>query len=252
MIHNQEIIIIKSHLEITTIGQGYPIVLFHGWGFDHTVWQVLVPELAPHYALYLVDLPGFGHSDLLDWDDFKQQLLDQLPRQFAVSGWSLGGLYAMRLACEAPERVTHLISVASSPCCVQTGDWPGIAQQVFEDFHAKLAQNPQQTILNFLALQAPGKVALPSAASNYSMDGLIKGLDILLQWDLRNHLHGYPHAGCFIFGRLDAIIPVATLTAMRAVYPQFSYHLIRQAGHVPFLSHREAFIALVKDFMCNN
>lgn len=235
-----------KHLEIEIVGQGYPLVLFHGWGFDHKVWADFVPALLCDYKLYLVDLPGFGRTSVMDWDTFKRQLFLQMPSKFAVLGWSMGGLYAIRLACEESSRVSHLMALASSPCCVLKNDWPGIQPDVFESFFSKLLDNPAQTINNFLRLQAPGKVSLPSCITDYTMDGLIMGLNILSQWDLRALLHNFPNEGCFVFGRLDAIIPMETLVAMRTAYPRFSYHLIRNAAHIPFISHTEQVALLVK------
>lgn len=235
------------HLEIDIVGQGYPVVLLHGWGFDHQVWGDFVPALFSDYTLYLVDLPGFGKTSVMDWETFKQQLLARLPEKFAVLGWSLGGMYAIRLACEASNQVTHLIALASSPRCVITSDWPGIQAQVFEGFFTKLLTDPQQTIQNFLRLQAPGNRSPFSAVTHYTMDGLMMGLQILSEWDLRALLHTFPHAGCFIFGRLDAIIPIATLKAMQTAYPQFAYHCIRHAAHIPFRSHTQLVASFVRD-----
>lgn len=41
-------------------GSGHPLLLIHGWGVTYTVWRHLVPLLAPHFQLILVELPGMG------------------------------------------------------------------------------------------------------------------------------------------------------------------------------------------------
>ncbi len=68
---------------ITLKGQGYPLVLFHGWGFDHRIWADLAPLLSACYTVYLVDLPGFGQTNFMEWAEFKHVLLMQLPAEFA-------------------------------------------------------------------------------------------------------------------------------------------------------------------------
>lgn len=68
--------------------------------------------------MYLVDLPGFGNSGLVGWEDFKKCLLRYLPQEFALIGWSLGGLYATRLALET-DRCSHLLNIAASPCFIK-------------------------------------------------------------------------------------------------------------------------------------
>ena len=38
------------------------ILLLHGWGCTHSVWDAIVPLLAEKYSVYALDLPGFGES----------------------------------------------------------------------------------------------------------------------------------------------------------------------------------------------
>ena len=240
----------QHKINIKIVGQnGIPLVFFHGWGFNHTIWSSFAAHLAPHYSLYLVDLPGFGQTDLMDWDIFKTQLLTQLPAQFAVVGWSLGGLYAIRLAVEAPHRVSQLIGIAASPFCIETPDWPGIEKSNFEEFLTKLLLDPQQTTQRFLQLQSNDNILIAQSASISNLLGLEYGLEVLLNWDLREALHQFSHPACFVFGRLDAIIPAKTMTTMQRQYPQFQYHLLKRAAHVPFLSHTDQCVQIIQEFL---
>lgn len=121
-------------INIHSYGKGFPLVFFHGWGFDSQIWLPLVSKLSMDYQLILVDLPGFGHSSIMDWDSFKELLMAQLPHQFALIGWSMGGLYAMRLAVEEPGRVDYLVNVTSSPRFLNSDLWPGVSLDVFKRF----------------------------------------------------------------------------------------------------------------------
>src|ERR1051326_7163615 len=42
------------------VGEGETIVFVHGLSGSTLWWRRNIPELALHYRLYLVDLPGFG------------------------------------------------------------------------------------------------------------------------------------------------------------------------------------------------
>ena len=202
-----------------------------------------------NYALYLVDLPGFGQSDLMSWDDFKAILLTQLPEQFAVLGWSMGGLYAMRLALEVPDRVSHLMGIASSPYCIQASQWPGIQKSAFEDFVVSLLSTPEDTVEKFLRLQTNHKTLLSEPLNPKRLLGLAQGLQVLLNWDFRDALLDYVKPSCFLFGRHDAIIPVKTMAVMKARYPHFEYHLFQDAAHLPFVSHRDDFLRILRGFV---
>lgn len=235
-------------LNIHIKGRGRPLVLLHGWGFDHRIWASLAAELQSHFTLYLVDLPGFGQTEWMDWQGFKDRLLATLPPQVAVSGWSMGGLYAMRLAIEAPERVSHLMVTASSPRFIRSADWPGVEKRVFDGFFDKLSQDPQQTLAEFITLQS--RHAPPQAVSyQASVFALQQGLQVLNEWDLRDDLLQFSKPTCFAFGRLDAITPRLTLEAMVEKYPSFHYELFPKAAHMPFLSHQAAYLTMLLDFL---
>lgn len=60
------------NIHLDKYGQGMPLVLFHGWGFDSQIWQPIIPYLKPKYQIILVDLPGFGLTPMMDWESFKR------------------------------------------------------------------------------------------------------------------------------------------------------------------------------------
>jgi len=238
-----------SRVHIITHGQGLPLVLFHGWGFDINVWTPLLPRLTTQYQLHLVDLPGFGLTPMMNWETFKLVLLEQLPERFAVAGWSMGGLYATRLAMEIPARITHLINIASSPRFVRDPSWPGVDSSIFEAFYEEFKKNPLKTQQQFLALQLQGQTELEMVSSTTSETALEDGLGVLLQWDLRPGLLHLNLPVLYLFGRLDTITPRKTLLRLQRLYPQFNYVLLPQSGHVPFLSHPEEFTHALEGFL---
>lgn len=237
------------NIHLTSYGQGTPLVFFHGWGFDSQIWMSLVPKLEDAYRVILVDLPGFGLSSMMEWAAFKEQLLALLPEQFVLIGWSLGGLYATRLAIESPERIMALFNVTSSPRFIMDADWPGLSQSIFLKFYHNLSADLEGTLKDFITLQANSKTFdyiphnLPSQAA------LEAGLNILDTWDLREDLKPFQTPTCFVFGRLDPITSVKTMDAMQVLFPQFKYLVFRKSAHMPFLSQPEAFIEALLGFI---
>lgn len=237
------------NLHITRVGQGHPLVLFHGWGFDSTIWSSIVPCLINQYQVILVDLPGFGLSPIMSWDDFKANLVAKLPSCFSLAGWSLGGLYAMRFACEEPQKIQTLLNIASSPYFLSNDLWPGVARAVFCTFYQNLLLSPAKTINDFVKWQLNHADVPIENGVLPSEKGLKSGLDILNTWDLREALKQFNRPSCFMFGRLDPITSVKTMHAMKKLYPQFRYVLFNKAAHIPFLSHREEFLKELKAFV---
>lgn len=236
---------------IEKYGSGKPLVLFHGWGFDGAIWKPLLPSLERNYRVILVDLPGFGMSSLIDWQAFKLELLARLPEQFALAGWSLGGLYATRLAIEAPNRVEKLFNIASTPKFIKTTAWPGVEPRVFQTFYTNLARNQARTLAQFvkLQLQEPGNEIVIASNAEPDEEGLRAGLDVLLNWDLTRDLCRVSMPVHYLFGRLDAIIPHRTMNAMQDKYSNFNYTLFNKSAHVPFLSEQEEFLSLLERFI---
>jgi len=170
-------------LHIKKVGRGQPLVLLHGWGFDGRVWDSVSQFLIQNYTVYQVDLPGFGRSDLMDFASFKQLLLDQIPQQVVLLGWSMGGLFATRLALEAPLRITRLINVASSPCFLRHKNWPGVSLDVLNTFHQRLSSDPSGTVDLFISMQLHGistlaRQSLIETLSDIAPDSLQSGLSM--------------------------------------------------------------------------
>lgn len=239
----------KPH--VTSHGQGNPLVLFHGWGFNSQVWSTCLTDLIKYYRVYLVDLPGFGLTPTMDWCDFKKTLLPQLPEQFALLGWSMGGMFATRLAIEAPHRVSHLINVASSPRFIKEADWPGVDRQLFNLFYHQVSLNRLQALEQFIALQMQGQNFASTVLKDHipSLTGLRAGLDVLMQWDLREAVSSIQLPVLYVFGRLDSITARGIMTKMQVIYPQFNYVMFPKAAHVPFLSHPTEFMEALQEFL---
>lgn len=105
------------------VGSGPAILLFHGYHPDNTwrVWESNVDALAETgFTIYALDLLGYGESggEQLDHERQGQAILDLMDREriesAILAGVSWGGLIALELALNAPERVSQLILVDSA------------------------------------------------------------------------------------------------------------------------------------------
>jgi 2-succinyl-6-hydroxy-2,4-cyclohexadiene-1-carboxylate synthase len=92
----------------------------HGFGGTHRAWDGVSERLDPErYRPLALDLPGHGartaHAGAITFDGCVQAVLAASPERFALCGYSLGGRVAQHVALAAPERVTRLILVSTSP-----------------------------------------------------------------------------------------------------------------------------------------
>lgn len=238
------------------------IVLLHGWGLNAQVWRYIAVELSAHFCVHRVDLPGFGASQgygALSLAEMTQQVLLQAPAQAVWLGWSLGGLVASQAALCQPQRIQALITVASSPCFVADGDWPGIAAPVLADFQQRLSLDYQQTVERFLALQTLGSISsrqdlreLKAVVLSYPQPDIAVlngGLAILQHSDLRSELAQLRLPFLRIYGYLDALVPRKVATMLDQVLPASPSLVMAKAAHAPFISHPDQFCQSVCRFI---
>ena len=103
-------------LHYYTIGNGFPLILLHGWSADGLSYALQVP-LAYKYRLILPDLRGHGRSPkprtscqarMLASD--VNRLLEKLGIGKAImAGGSFGGLVALQFVLNYPQKVEALI-----------------------------------------------------------------------------------------------------------------------------------------------
>ena len=106
---------VKIHFLIE--GTGEPVVLIHGLDSSARVnWQMpgTIDALAKDHQVIAIDLPGYGESDKPadpaaygeQWVDDVILLLDHLNiRKAHIVGYSMGGMVALKLIAEHPDRV---------------------------------------------------------------------------------------------------------------------------------------------------
>ncbi|UNC48344.1 pimeloyl-ACP methyl ester esterase BioH [Enterobacter huaxiensis] len=238
-----------------TVGTGNcHLVLLHGWGLNAEVWHCVNEELASHFTLHLVDLPGFGRSrgfGAMSLDEMAQQVLDAAPQQAIWLGWSLGGLVASKIALDHPERVQALVTVASSPCFSAQEAWPGIKPDVLAGFQQQLSEDFQRTVERFLALQTMGTETARQDARTLKqtvlslpmpdVEVLNGGLEILKTADLRERLIALTMPHLRIYGYLDGLVPRKVVPLLDALWPESESLVIAKAAHAPFISHPAEF-----------
>ena len=102
-------------------GEGYPVVLIHGFGLHKGFWVAQILELANHFKVISLDNRGSGKSDhpkepykLETLADDVKCLMDYLEIQKAhVIGWATGAMIAQYLVIQYPMRVDKLVLIAA-------------------------------------------------------------------------------------------------------------------------------------------
>ncbi|MEB3177683.1 MAG: alpha/beta hydrolase [Nostocaceae cyanobacterium] len=112
---------LAAKLNVYVQGTGFPILCLHGHPGSGGSLSVFTDHLSQRFTTLAPDLRGYGrsrykgnfamHDHLTD----LQALLDRFQiHRCLVLGWSLGGILAMELAMQLPERISGLVLIATS------------------------------------------------------------------------------------------------------------------------------------------
>jgi pimeloyl-[acyl-carrier protein] methyl ester esterase len=244
---------VRPHVDRT--GSGADLVLLHGWGLHSGAWQEVVPLLAG-FRVHAVDLPGHGLSAAMPaapFDDAVEAVADAIPRDALVCGWSLGALFAQRLARDHPEHVRALALVGATPCFVERNGWQAAMKaSTFGEFESGLATDMAATLGRFVRLAALNGAGARAAIRNLAerlgergapnADGLSCALGWLRDTDLREDARGLEQPAVVIHGKGDTLAPIDAGRWLGTALPHARLVELDDCAHLPFLTHRDAFV----------
>ena len=100
------------------MGSGEPLILLHGNGEDHTIFDNVAKHFAKQYHVIAIDTRGHGKSPLGDEpfslyqfaEDLNEFMNEQKIEKANILGFSDGGNVALIFASEYPEKVIKLIA----------------------------------------------------------------------------------------------------------------------------------------------
>lgn len=101
-------------------GHGTPLILLHTIRTQIEYFRALVPSLAKGHTVYIIDLPGHGHSPIdphasFDEPYFRQAVIGFIEKLHLTGvtlvGESIGGALALTVAATLPQRVLRVFAI---------------------------------------------------------------------------------------------------------------------------------------------
>ncbi|HEY7747556.1 MAG TPA: alpha/beta fold hydrolase [Aestuariivirgaceae bacterium] len=105
----------------TVTGSGPPLLLLHGVGLDHHMWQAQVHRFAQSHAVICYDLLGHGESPKISSAAVIGDFVAQLARvvvelglpSAVVAGFSFGGIIAREFAARYGDKIKKLVLLST-------------------------------------------------------------------------------------------------------------------------------------------
>lgn len=239
-------------------------MLLHGWGLNGAIWAGLVQDLSRSFAIYTVDLPGFGRSpfrgEAYSLNFLTEALMAHVPPRSVWIGWSLGGTLAMQVASRFPEYISGLILIAATPRFTSAKDWPwGVPVALFEDFERGVVESPEEALDRFASLLAHGDAKAKSVIREVrrrmfqfgpnDKEALLLGLRLLASTDLRLEASQIRCPVLVMLGETDRLVPASAAAPIFSLFSHGRGEVIPKAAHAPFLSYPEQSVRLISWFM---
>ena len=205
-----------------------PQLLVHGLGGSAANWIDVIAPLAAHGPVVALDLPGFGHTRLVDSDrltvpghvSFVRRVLDALGWESAtVHGNSMGGLVA-----------THLAARLTDPDAVR----PALLEAMAAD---ALSEDPAQL--------ADRRRALRSSTASIARLWLEPGPT----W---RAIRAVEAPTLLLGGTADALVPARVLRRVLAARPDWHGRVITDRRHALMLSEPHEFLTHVEEWVAGH
>ncbi|KUJ85284.1 alpha/beta hydrolase [Ruegeria marisrubri] len=226
-----------------------PLVLLPGMMCDARLFGPQIEALSGTTPLLTVPLTAHDSVAALAAD-----VLACAPDRFALAGLSMGGIVAMEVLRQAPDRVARLALLDTNPLAER----PEVKARRIPQM-AAVEQGELRRVMrdemkpNYLA-DGPRQGAILDLCMAMAMD---LGPDVFLRQsralmdrpDQTETLRSYAGPSLVLCGRQDALCPVERHELMHGLLPNSTLTVIEGAGHLPTLEQPEETTAALRRWL---
>jgi pimeloyl-ACP methyl ester carboxylesterase len=212
-----------------------PLVLLPGMMCDGRLFAPQIDALAPGRAIRIGDLSG--HSTVAA---LAKSILATAPSEFALAGLSMGGIVAMEVIRQAPERVTRLALMDTNPKAeadaIKARRGPQIERARAGHLFAVMRDEMKPNYVT----DGPERKAILDLCMDMAMTlgpevFIRQSLALRDRPDQQLNLRKVTVPTLVLCGREDALCPIQRHTLMADLIPGATLEIIDGAGHMPTL-----------------
>lgn len=216
-----------------------PLVLLPGMMCDA---RLFLPQISALSADRAVMVAPIGRADTMA--ELARAVLVTAPPRFALAGLSMGGIVAMEVVRQAPERVTRLALLDTNPLA----EAEAVKQRRTPQMEAAKAGRLRDVMRdemkpNYL-VDSPRKPAILDLCMDMAEalgPRVFVNQSIALRDrpDQQDTLRAFLGPALVLCGRHDALCPVARHDLMHALLPGSRLEIVEDAGHLTTLEQPE-------------
>lgn len=238
----------KVYYEVS--GEGSDLLLLHGWGCTHKIWDAFVPEFALKHRVISLDFPGAGDSDEppVVWGVYEyEEMLEAFCASLGVVRPSIichsfGGRVAIVFASKCEVSRLMLVDAAGiKPRRSLKYYLKVYSYKLSKWFLLKVLRNQKA----FEKMSA-GKGSSDYAAASPMMKAV---LSKTVNQDLRHLLPSIGVPVILFWGTADTATPLSDAQLMERLLPDAGLITVKGGSHFSFLEDPGLFRSVVNNFI---
>lgn len=216
-----------------------PLIFLPGMMCDARLFAPQIHAFSGRFPV--ITMPMGAHDNMAA---LAADVLAHAPPRFAVAGLSMGGILAMEVLRQAPDRMAGLCLMDTNPLAerdeIKARRGPQIAAAQAGDLH-RIMQDEMKP--NYLT-DGPNRAAILDLCMTMALD---LGPEVFINQskalrdrpDQCDTLRGFAGPALVLCGRDDALCPVERHELMQSLMPHSRLTIIENAGHLPTLEQPE-------------
>ncbi|WP_272006088.1 alpha/beta fold hydrolase [Roseovarius sp. ZX-A-9] len=226
-----------------------PLVFLPGMMCDARVFGPQLTALSPDFA---VTIAPITQGDRIE--EIASNLLDVLPRKFALAGLSLGGIVAMEILRRAPDRVSRIALMDTNPLAETPASSADLEPLIIKVRSGNLAEFVSGILRPDTLAPGPGRAEVMALVNDMAEH---LGATVLLRQvramqrrrDYQAVLRRCKTPALVLCGEHDGLTPIKRHKFMADLIPYAVLDVIEGAGHLPTLERPNATTQALRDWM---
>lgn len=247
---------LRLHAHVTGPENGAPLLLIHGLGQDHQLWQSLCDRL-PGHRILSYDLRGHGASDCPPAPYSMGSLIRDAERlcehiglkETVVIGHGLGGLVAQGLAVKRLDLVRGLVLSHTAARIGFSSQWQDRIAKIREGGMAALHDQVMERWFGRAWRDAPGLEAVSARFLATPAEGWTGCAAALSGSDFYQTTATLRLPCLALAGTGDGATPADLVRETAELIPGHRFGLIRGADHLPMLGRADEYANAIKTFL---